>query len=33
MCATLSRKIRDSAMCRQYSRGSISRPPNAVPNG
>ena len=30
---TLSRKIRESAMCRQYSRGEISRPPKAVPYG
>ena len=33
MCRTLSRKMRESAMWRQYSRGAISRPPNAVPYG
>ena len=33
MCWTLSRKIRESAMWRQYSLGAISRPPNAVPYG
>ena len=33
MCGTLSRKMRERAMCRQYSRGSISRPPKAVPYG
>jgi len=33
MCPTLSRKIRLSAIQRQYSCGEISRPPNAVPYG
>ena len=32
-CGTLSRKIRESAMWRRYSRATISRPPNAVPYG
>ena len=33
MCLTLSRKMRESAMWRQYSPGGISRPPSAVPYG